>query len=173
MTDAITLSDTGFHFGVKDAPLKLTVITNLACPHCSAFFDNYETELLPAIENKQLELVLKPFDKPKEGLLKGNLVHLFLDYKEQSKTNRIILQLFKDQAEWKQLTDNEIKTYLAENYGLTAQPDNTDYSLTITQEAVSFDATSVPTALLSRSGAAPVKVTQDELKKELESLAVK
>jgi hypothetical protein len=77
------------------------------------------------------------------------------------------LQLFKDQSKWKALTDNEIKTYLTENYGLTAQPDNTDYSLTITQEAIAFDATSVPTALLSCNGAAPTKITQGDMKKEL------
>jgi protein-disulfide isomerase len=168
-----TLSDTGFHFGAKEAPVKLTVFTNLACPHCATFLQDYETELLPAIENKQLELILKPFDKPKVGLLKGNLVHLFLDYKDQATTNPIILQLFKDQSEWKALTDNEIKIYLTENYGLTAQPDNTDYSLTITQEAINFDATSVPTALISRAGAAPTKITQEELKKELETAPAK
>ncbi|MCO7127125.1 DsbA family protein [Sporolactobacillus shoreicorticis] len=165
------LSDTGFHFGSKEAPLKLTVITNLACPHCANYLKNYETELLPAIENKRLELILKPFDKPKVSLLKGNLVHLFLDYKDQAETNPIILQLFKDQAEWKALTGSELKTYLTDNYGLTAQPDNTDYSLTITQEAIAFDATSVPTGLLSKNGAAPIKVTQDELTKELEAAA--
>ncbi|MCQ2009575.1 DsbA family protein [Sporolactobacillus sp. STSJ-5] len=164
-----TLSDTGFHFGSKEAPLKLTVMTNLACPHCANYLKNYETELLPAIENKQLELILKPFDKPKVGLLKGNLVHLFLDYKDQAKTNPIILQLFKDQAEWKALNDSEIKTYLTDNYGLTVQPDNTEYSLTITQEAIAFDATSVPTALFSKNGSTPIKITQDDLNKELES----
>lgn len=145
------------------------MITNLACPHCANYLKKYETKLLPAIENKQLELILKPFDKPKVSLLKGNLVHLFLDYKDQAKNNLIVLQLFKDQAEWKPLTDSEIKTYLADNYGLTAQPDNTEYSLTITREAIAFDATSVPTALFSKNGSTPIKITQDDLKKELET----
>ncbi|MET1249236.1 thioredoxin domain-containing protein [Sporolactobacillus sp. STCC-11] len=168
-----TLSEIGFHFGAKEAPIKVFVFTNLACPHCSIFLQDYDTELMPAIENKQLELILKPFDKPKVGLLKGNLVHLFLNYEDQATTNPIILQLFKDQAEWKALSDNEIKIYLTENYGLTAQPDNTDKSLVITQEAVTFDATSVPTALISRNGAAPTKITQDELKKELKAATAK
>jgi hypothetical protein len=88
-TDARTLSDTGFHFGSQDAPAKLTVITNLACPDCAAFVQNYDTELLPAIKSNQLELILKPFDKPKVGLLKGNLVHLFLNYQDQETTNPI------------------------------------------------------------------------------------
>ncbi|MCL1631186.1 DsbA family protein [Sporolactobacillus sp. CPB3-1] len=165
------LSETGFQFGVQDAPLTLTVFTNLACPHCAAFFNNYETELLPAIENRQLRLVLKPFDKPKIGLLKGNLVHLFLDYEDQARVNPIILQLFKDQAEWKALTDSELQTYLNENYNLEVQPGNTERSLTITQEAVAFDATSVPTALLSKHGGTPVKIEQAELTQELQAVS--
>ncbi|MCO7175851.1 thioredoxin domain-containing protein [Sporolactobacillus kofuensis] len=169
MTDTLTLSDVGFHFGDQDAPVKLTVFTNLACPHCANFFAENETDLFAAIDKKQVELILKPFDKPKEGLLKGNLVHLFLNYKDQEKMNKVILQLFKDQADWKKLSDNEIKTYLTENYGLSIQPDNTDYSLTIAGEAIHFDATSVPTVLLSRDGQTPQKITKDELKKELEA----
>lgn len=162
------LTDTGFHFGDPAAPIKLTVFTNLACPHCAAFFTN--NDLTPYFENKQLELVLKFFDKPKIGLLKGNLVHLFLDYNDQAKTNPIILELFKDQPEWKKLSDDELKNYLKEKYGFEAHPENTDYSLTIAKEAIDFNATSVPTALISINGEAPKEINQDELKKTLESV---
>lgn len=56
-------------YGKKDAPVKVEVFLNLACPYCATFFQAADETLPSYMENGQVQYVVKHYDKPREMLL--------------------------------------------------------------------------------------------------------
>lgn len=137
--------------GSEDAPLKLEAFLNLACPGSAAFY-NYAKEILPTyIENGQIQYIVKLYDKPREELLPGTLVHLALDYSKPEETFQVIDKLYATQPEWRDLPDKEIKALLIREYNQQQEErkENTAISLSITGEAIERDVQGVPTIFIN------------------------
>lgn len=133
------------------APLKLEVFLNLACPG-SALFSEAAKEILPSyIEENKVQLIVKLYDKPREELLPGTLIHLCLEYDKPEETLTIIKDLFETQAEWLEFTDKEIKSLLVTKYNLQEEEieANTEISLSITEEAIKREVKIVPTLFIN------------------------
>lgn len=161
-------------FGQKDAPIKVEVFLNLTCPYCATFFGIAEDVLPAYLEQGHVEFIVKHYDKPREMLLNGTLVNLFLDYKNPARAREIIKELFETQSQWDQLNNQEIKNLLASNFQLQEEPDNTEISLHVTAEAIRRNVKMVPTVFINdKEYQFPREIDADELKAEIEALLAK
>ncbi|WP_141432918.1 thioredoxin domain-containing protein [Bacillus sp. 03113] len=157
-------------FGQKDAPVKVEVFLNLACPYCASFYGIAEDVLKDYIDNRQVEFIVKHYDKPREMLLNGTLINLFLDYENPSHVKETLKELFETQGKWDQLNNQEIKNLLSEKYHLKEEPQNTEISLNVTAEAIRRNVKMVPTVFINnKEYQYPTEITAEELKIEIEA----
>ncbi len=152
-------------FGKKYAPVKVEVFLNLTCPYCATFYAIAEDILTDYLDNGQVEFIVKHYDKPREMLLNGTIVNLFLDYENPSRAREIIKELFETQGQWDQLNNKDIKNLLNEKYQLKEEPKNTDVSLNVTAEAIRRNVKMVPTVFINNlEFQYPTELSADELK---------
>lgn len=138
-------------YGSDEAPLKLEAYLNLSCPG-SAIFHKAQKEVLGEyIESGKVQLFYKLYDKPREELLHGTLIHLGLHYDRLEETLQIIDRLFENQSEWLSLNDSEIKNLLVTKYALEEEEvaANTDISLAFTLEAIERNVKVVPSLFIN------------------------
>ncbi|WP_043930352.1 thioredoxin domain-containing protein [Bacillus sp. EB01] len=167
MTNQIANSQ--LSFGKKDAPVKVEVFLNLTCPYCATFFGIAEDVLQNYLENGQVEFIVKHYDKPREMLLNGTLINLFLDYSNPLRVKNILKELFATQGDWDQLNNQEIKKLLAEKYQLKEEPENTEISLKVTAEAIARNVKMVPTVFINeKEYQFPTELSASELKASIE-----
>ncbi|MFP4977523.1 thioredoxin domain-containing protein [Paenibacillus sp. CN-4] len=156
-------------YGKKEAPVKVEVFLNLACPYCATFFQAADETLTPYIENGQVQYVVKHYDKPREMLLYGTLANAFLDYKDPQKVYELMKDLFAKQSEWSESDSDSIKQRLTGEYGLQEQPENIDLSLQIIAEAIERKVKMVPTVFINgKEFQYPVELDADGLKAEVD-----
>ncbi|GAB3051755.1 thioredoxin domain-containing protein [Virgibacillus ainsalahensis] len=156
-------------YGKSDAPVKVEVFLNLACPYCATFFEAADQGLTPYIKNGQVQYIIKHYDKPREMLLYGTLVNLFLDYNDPERIYTIMKDLFANQSEWSESHSNSIKKMLVDQYGLKEEPDTIDLSLKITNEAIRREVKMVPTVFINeKEFQYPVEIDAQQLKDEIE-----
>lgn len=157
-------------FGQKDAPVKVEVFLNLTCPYCATFYGIAEDVLKVYLDKGQVEFIVKHYDKPREMLLNGTLINLFLDYENPLRVKEILKDLFETQAQWDQFHNHDIKNLLAEKYQLKEKPKNTDISLSVTEEAIHRNVKMVPTIFINKKEFQyPTELNSDELRSEIEA----
>ncbi|WP_339226040.1 thioredoxin domain-containing protein [Oceanobacillus sp. FSL K6-2867] len=156
-------------YGNLEAPVKVEVFLNLACPYCATFFEAADQSLAPYIENGQVQYVIKHYDKPREMLLYGTLVNLFFDYNDPQRIYEIMKELFENQSQWSESDSDSIKKMLTEQYGLKEEPNTIDLSLKITAEAIKRQVKMVPTVFINdKEFQYPVEIDAQQLKDEVE-----
>lgn len=164
------IENTELSYGHKEAPVKVEVFLNLTCPYCASFFSLAEETLKDYLDNDQVTYIIKHYDKPREMLLNGTLVNLFLDYEDSSRVREIMKELFETQEQWDQLNNQEIKKLLTDNYQLKEEPKNTDISLKVTAEAIQRQVKMVPTIFINnKEYQYPTEISAAELTAEIES----
>lgn len=146
-----TIKNDFLKIGSDNAPLKLEAYINLSCPGSALFHQAANEVLTSYIENEQVQLILKLYDKPREELLHGTLIHLCLHYDQPERTIAIINDLFETQSQWLPLNDFEIKKLLVSNYQLQEEEieENTAISLAFTTEAVERNVKIVPSFFIN------------------------
>ena len=155
--------------GSNDAPVKIEVFLNLACPYCATFYDLVDEVLIDYIQQNKVSFIVKHFDKPREMLLPGALINLNLDYGNPQKTLNDIKQLFKEQSTWDQYSSHEIKKYIEEKYNLKEEPSNIDRSLSIIGETIERNVKMVPTVFVNNiEFQYPRELSAGELKQVIE-----
>lgn len=145
----MTVKNAYLSYGSKDAPIKVEVFLNLACPYCASYYEMADKVLTPYINDGNVEYIIKHFDKPREMLLNGALINAFLHYSEKDRTREIIKELFATQKEWNHLTNQDIKQMLQDKYGLIERSENTTISLSIIGETIERNVTMVPTIFIN------------------------
>lgn len=135
--------------GDVDAPVKIEVFLNLACPYCATFYNLVDNTLPKYFTEKKVALIVKHYDKPREMLLPGTLINANLDYSNPERTLEIISELFKNQATWDKYSSFEIKKYIEDKYNLKEEFSNIDRSLLITAEAIERNVKMVPTVFIN------------------------
>lgn len=170
----MTVKNAYLSYGSKNAPVKVEVFLNLACPYCATFYAIAEEVLTPYINEDKVEFVIKHFDKPREMLLNGALINAFLHYSEKDRTREIIKELFATQQEWDHLTNQDIKRMLQEKYGLIERSENTSISLNILGETIERNITMVPTIFINdKEFQYPRELDAEELRYEIETELLK
>ncbi|WP_067726931.1 thioredoxin domain-containing protein [Oceanobacillus damuensis] len=156
-------------YGNPDAPVKVEVFLNLACPYCATFFEAADQSLKSYINDGQVQYVIKHYDKPREMLLYGTLVNLFLDYNDPQRIYEIMKELFENQSQWSELDSDAIKKMLTEQYGLKEEPATIELSLKVTAEAIKRQVKMVPTVFINdKEFQYPVEIDAVQLKDEVE-----
>ncbi|KMY48532.1 thioredoxin domain-containing protein [Peribacillus loiseleuriae] len=164
------IENTQLSFGQKDATVKIEVFLNLTCPYCATFYGVAEEVLKDYLDNGQVEFIVKHYDKPREMLLNGTLINLFLDYQNPSRTKEILKELFATQGQWDQLNNQDIKKLLAKQYQLKEEPQNTEISLNVTAEAIRRNVKMVPTVFINdKEYQYPTELSAEELKTTIEA----
>jgi len=158
-------------YGNPDAPVKVEVFLNLACPYCATIFEVADETLTSYINNGQVQYVIKHYDKPREMLLYGTLVNLFFDYNDPQHIYEIMKELFARQSEWSESDSHSIKKMLTEEYGLKEEPGTIDLSLKITTEAIKRQVKMVPTVFINdREFQYPVEINAKQLQEEIDKI---
>ncbi|MFJ7952500.1 thioredoxin domain-containing protein [Lysinibacillus sp. NPDC096418] len=142
-----TIKNDYLKFGSADAPLKLEAFINVACRGTATIYRLAKEVLPPYIENGQIEVIVKLYDKPREELLHGALIHWTLDNEKPNEALDVIGKLLETQAEWHELSNKELKRLLVDTYNLQEEErlENVDISLAITAEAIEREVKIVPT----------------------------
>lgn len=144
----LTIRNDFLVLGNKEAPVKVEVFLNLACPYCASFYELVDTVLVKYIEDNKVAVIVKHYDKPREMLLPGTLINLNLDYNDPQKTLEVISELFKEQSTWDQYSSHGIKQYIEEKFGLKEEEQNIELSLKLTAEAIERNVKMVPTVFI-------------------------
>lgn len=142
-----TIKNDHLKFGSPEAPLKIEAFINVACPGTKRIY-HLAKEVFPAyLENNQIEVIVKLYDKPREELIHGALIHWTLDNSNPAQSLDVIGKLLETQPEWHDLSDKEIKRLLVDKYNLQEEErlENVDVSLAITAEAIEREVKIVPT----------------------------
>ncbi|WP_165004896.1 MULTISPECIES: thioredoxin domain-containing protein [unclassified Enterococcus] len=145
-----TTTATGIVYGATDAPKKMIEFINLACPYCRQWFEESYEILDEAVQKGQLQRIIKLFDKEKESLQRGNVMHHHLSSKDGQKAMEEIRQIFATQEEWKNLSLQEVADYATEKLGLSYQKDE-QTSQSIIDEAANANIRFVPTIILGEN----------------------
>ncbi|MBC1484274.1 DsbA family protein [Listeria sp. FSL L7-1485] len=144
---SIVTPEVGIHVGDKEAPVKVMSFINLRCPYCREWNEKSKDVLTEFIQAGKIELIIKPFDKEKESLQRGNVAHRYLDYSTPEKTRETINKIYSTQGDWGNLSLEEVATYMEATLGLTEQ-DNKEASEKIIREANEANIVFVPTVIV-------------------------
>ncbi|MBC1539117.1 DsbA family protein [Listeria seeligeri] len=144
---SVVTPEVGIHVGDKAAPVKVMSFINLRCPFCREWNEKSQEVLTEFIQAGKIELIIKPFDKEKESLQRGNVAHRYLDYSTPEETCETINEIYSTQDEWGSLSLEEVATYMESKLGLTEQ-DNKAASEKIIREANEANVVFVPTVIV-------------------------
>lgn len=156
----------GFHTGNPDAPVKLVEYLNLRCPHCKTWCEESKETIQPYMDQGIVERVTKLYDKDKESLRKGNLLHKYLDYENHDNAMKDIEFFLATQEDWGELEEEDVARYAVEKRNLSAQP-NEMYALEIKEEVARANVEFVPTVFIG-DYILDEHVTSQELRKVIE-----
>ncbi|WP_439442746.1 DsbA family protein [Listeria aquatica] len=131
----------------ENAKVKVVSFINLRCPYCKKWHEKSRDVLSRFIEEGKIELIIKPFDKEKESLQRGNVTHRYLNYDAPFESLQAIDKIFETQEEWGSLSLDEVAQYMETKLGLSEQ-NNQEATKAIIEEAGHANVTLVPTVVV-------------------------
>ncbi len=164
-TENITTKQ-GIVYGDDQAPKKMIEFINLACPYCRQWFNESYDLLEQAVKEGKIQRIIKLFDKEKESLQRGNIMHQFVTPTDGQIAVAEMKKIFDTQEEWKTLTLSEVSDYAKNQLGLTNQKDF-EASQAIIDEAAEAAIRFVPTIILGEE-IFDESITREKLAKLIE-----
>lgn len=154
--------------GNQQAPIIVESFINFACPYCKNYFKAADKTLQKYIASGKVKHIIKHFDKTKQGLLKGTVANIYLDYEQPQETLNFIHQLYDTQQEWKQ-SFTEIEKKMEEEFKLIPQQVVDERSLEITKETFERGISGIPTVFINgmKFEFNPLKDSEDEIANKL------
>ncbi|MGY3750153.1 thioredoxin domain-containing protein [Vagococcus acidifermentans] len=144
----LTNTTTGIIIGQADAPVKIIEFTNLRCPFCKQWWDERNDLLNQYVAEHKLQRIIKLFDKEKESLRPGNVMHHHVP-KEPDAALSAIDAIFDTQNQWGTLqTLDDIAKFAETELHLTLQ----DYEQTaqsVIDEADAAGIRFIPTMVIN------------------------
>ncbi|EUJ22669.1 hypothetical protein PGRAN_11974 [Listeria grandensis FSL F6-0971] len=140
-------TEAGIHIGKSDAPVKVISFVNVRCPFCREWHEKSRDVIGRYIDAGRIELIVKPFDKEKESLQRGNVFHHYLDYAAPEQTLEILDEIYARQDLWGSLTLEEVGNFAQDEIGLSEQ-DNKEQAQKIIAEANAANIRLVPTVII-------------------------
>ena len=165
-TDAVT-TEGGFQFGDSNAPLKVVEFINIRCPHCKTWWDKASSVLDNYVKDGKVQRIVKHYDKDKEGLRIGNVLHQYIDYKDNDKARADIDYYFENQDDWGSLSEEELAEYARDNRNAEKQ-DNKIEAQSIIEEVKNANIEFVPTIVVE-DYVLDQNVSEEELESVIDS----
>jgi protein-disulfide isomerase len=140
-----TNSVTGIKIG-QDTAKPIVEFLNLRCPYCRKWFEESLLTLTEAVAAGKVQRVIKLFDKEKESLQRGNVMHRFVTTDNPAQTIADITKIFQTQDQWGDLSLADVAIFAQEQLGLTEQPHS--IAGEIVEEARRANIQFVPTVII-------------------------
>ncbi|EUJ48400.1 DsbA family protein [Paenilisteria rocourtiae] len=140
-------TEAGIHIGKSDAPVKVISFVNVRCPFCREWHEKSRDVISRYLDSGRIELIVKPFDKEKESLQRGNIIHHYLDYAAPEQTLEVLDEVYARQDLWGSLTHEEVANFAEDELGLSEQ-DNKEQAAKIIAEANAANIRLVPTVII-------------------------
>lgn len=140
---------TGIKLGDQKASHQMAQFINLRCPYCKEWFENNQHLLQEAVTAGKLQQVIKLFDKEKESLQRGNVMHRYVTKQDPALALEQIREIFATQEEWQDLSLEEVAWYAETKLALKEDFDEA-MTTAIIQEAKAANIQFVPTVILDQ-----------------------
>lgn len=109
------------NYGLVNASRDVTVILNLGCPDSRAWYLENEKALFTKVDNGEIRLHLKFWNKPLDNLVNGGIADQYIDYRHPAQVRKLIHDIFTNQGQLNQLTEAQVAPYLKTVYHLNEQ----------------------------------------------------
>lgn len=161
----VTLTD-GIQIGSDSAPKKMIEFVNLRCPYCKRWFQESAALLEEAVHKQQVQRIIKLFNKEKESLQRGNVMHLYVSQNDSQQALKDMAKIFDTQDQWGDLSLEEVAQFAEETLQLTKQEPSKKL-ISIVEEAEAANIKFVPTVIVEQH-IFDESVTKEELLDYLE-----
>lgn len=138
--------ETGIFIG-KAASKQTFEFMNVRCPYCKKWFEDSEEILGEAVAQGKLQRVIKLFDKEKESLQRGNVMHRYVNKTDGEQTLKDLARIYETQEQWGSLSLDEVAIFAEVTLGLTEQIDR-EATEKIIAEANAAHIQFVPTVII-------------------------
>lgn len=129
-----TNGDVGIIIGNKNAKKTLVEFINLRCPYCRQWFLEHEDLLNKEVASGNLKRVIKLYDKDKESLQRGNVMHQYVTKGDATKALADIKKIFLSQDLWGDLSLDSVVKFAESDLKLA------NYADELTQKAIMDEA---------------------------------
>ncbi len=137
----------GIKIGDPHARHTLLEFINLRCPYCRKWHQLSEEILKQAVADGRVYRVIKLYDKDKESLQRGNVMHRFVPKDDPTAALAAIDAIFATQKEWGDLSLEETAEFARTQLGLQEAADSAT-TAAIKAEAAAANIQFVPTVIL-------------------------
>ncbi|WP_321386465.1 DsbA family protein [uncultured Enterococcus sp.] len=138
----------GLVIGEDSAPIKMYEFMNVRCPFCKQWFEEYYDLLTEYVNEGKVQRIIKLFDKEKESLLPGNVMHEHINYELPLKGLMDIRQIYATQNDWGKLSLDGVRQFAEDNLELSKM-DNTTIAQQVIAEAEASNIKFVPTVIVN------------------------
>lgn len=114
-------TENGLFIGSTTAPIKIIEFMNVRCPFCKKWFDESMDILHEYVHQGRVQRIIKLFDKEKESLQRGNVMHHYIDYQAPDKAILTLKAIYDTQEHWGNLSLDEVATFAENQLHLTLQ----------------------------------------------------
>ncbi|MHC5249689.1 thioredoxin domain-containing protein [Enterococcus sp. LJL90] len=143
-------TENGIKIGLDSAPKKIVEFMNLRCPYSKQWFEESKELLVEAVAQGKVQRIIKLFDKEKESLQRGNVMHHYVSWSEPEKALGEIQKIYDTQEDWGHLSLAEVAVFAEEKLGLKEQLNQVLVDQIIT-EANSANIKFVPTCVVEKA----------------------
>ncbi|MEI5993074.1 DsbA family protein [Candidatus Enterococcus mansonii] len=137
----------GLMIGEDSAPVKIVEFMNVRCPYCKKWFEESFDLLNKYVEEGKVQRIIKLFDKEKESLQRGNVMHHHINYDLPKKALLDIKQMYATQDQWGHLSLEDVAVFAEDNLQLAKKEDPAIVEAVIA-EATAANIKFVPTIVI-------------------------
>lgn len=159
-------TENGLVIGKDSAPIKMVEFMNVRCPYCKKWFEDSFDLLNDYVNEGKVQRIIKLFDKEKESLQRGNIMHHYIDYDLPEKGLLNLKQMYDTQNQWGKLSLEDVAAFAENNLQLTKK-ENPKIIDAVIAEAGAANIKFVPTVIIGEH-IFDESVTKDELISYLE-----
>ncbi|MBP2099221.1 DsbA family protein [Enterococcus rivorum] len=139
----------GLIIGNNEASIKIVEFMNVRCPFCKKWFDESFDLLNKYVKTGQLQRVIKLYDKEKESLKPGNIMHRYIDYNSPEKALSDLQKIYATQNSWGNLSLEDVATFAETQLNLTKKVNEVIIQSVLT-EANAANIQFVPTCIIGK-----------------------
>lgn len=134
----------------KTSEKQMLEFINVRCPYCKKWFEDSIDLLEEAVAQGKVQRVIKLFDKEKESLQRGNVMHRYVTKTDGGQAIQDLAKIYETQQQWGSLSLEEVALFAEKTLGLTEQVDAVSTEKIIT-EASAANIKFVPTIILGEA----------------------
>ncbi|GGC77076.1 DsbA family protein [Enterococcus wangshanyuanii] len=159
-------TENGLVIGKETAPVKMVEFMNVRCPYCKKWFEESFELLEGYVKEGKVQRIIKLFDKEKETLQPGNVMHHHIDYTMPEKGLLSLKQMYDTQDQWGHLSLADVAVFAQDNLQL-AEKKNPEMIDAVIAEANAANIKFVPTIVIGEH-IFDESVTKEELIRYIE-----